>query len=400
MASRRFRSSSSTCVNSTFLVIIMRDPVKEFERHCRDRWKCGPRLAAPPASLSPVFEHLRGNAHQWIRTVRRDEHSKNHVEVYFDYVDNVELNAFADDVEGYGYVAVYKGTILLLYDMFSRMLAHPEVLKEIGDSGRESINVQHTEGMIEYIDEQQEVRKLENRPVETIIPIDPIRRAFVQLAVMMAFDFLMTHELTHIQKGHCKYLDSLGTHFILARKQGAKGTDPFIRQSLESDADSQGAGGSLFSWLERIKSPEQLSPPMRLILPTPEKVVSAFLFSVFGLFRLWNIDNEIIDPNSLRSFLYPPLLVRQTMVLMGIGKATAPYFTSTKTLELIHAANVESMKAVRCIGGDIDRDVALVNSLTLNDPRVFQHGKDLINKFNELKSELRGHWYMREDTNS
>jgi hypothetical protein len=79
-------------------------------------------------------------------------------EVHFDYIANGTLNAAACEVAGQAYFGVTWGTIIILGDLFCRMLSHPEVLKAIGNAAGESLDPVFQDGVVLDADALQKKR--------------------------------------------------------------------------------------------------------------------------------------------------------------------------------------------------------------------------------------------------
>src|SRR5271170_1721847 len=91
----------------------------------------GPRfdtsLLPPEQGLRTMLERHKRVAEVWLRDVRT-HHVPTMGPVHFDYIENLEINAFAFESDNHDFVAVYVGTIVRIYMFFASLLAYPRLL--------------------------------------------------------------------------------------------------------------------------------------------------------------------------------------------------------------------------------------------------------------------------------
>jgi hypothetical protein len=207
--------------------------VREFMRHTAKNFfeALGLRVLPEVADRSNPATAAR----EWIAFWRRLSVDTNMVarpiEVESEVIDSPEYNAFAATYEGKGYIALYRGALEKPVLLLSSLLANPKCFPDLGEPTLES-----------------------SEPKDELKPITiscPRRRHFHRLAVTFAWEFLFTHELSHILLGHCDWLASkakpaLFPEFRVATLGYLAAFDvdivgPMSRQALELEADSDAA---------------------------------------------------------------------------------------------------------------------------------------------------------------
>lgn len=150
------------------------------------------------------------------------------------FVDNPEINAYAFTRQGRYFIGFFVGTMYLLNTMFSRMLSDRRILPTVGNIQLEAENPQSLQGL--PLD-AKEACASGFYPSE---PQCPVRSWWKGRLTLIAFFFLVKHEITHIADGHVDYWSKRhGTPFLgeLGRT-GPSESDVLTRQSLEVMADT------------------------------------------------------------------------------------------------------------------------------------------------------------------
>lgn len=157
--------------------------------------------------------------------------------IIYDFVENSNFNAFALNAGPRYIIGVNWSVFVLLSDIFSRMLANPNILKNIGDVSKEKLMPQISDY---YTNAFDLFDSFENSKYIVAQPIDNIRKKYADLLTLLAMDFIFEHELSHILFGHVDYInDKYGikifSEFSNNDVQIKNNTD---FQTLEMDADS------------------------------------------------------------------------------------------------------------------------------------------------------------------
>lgn len=387
----------------------MTTPVQIFEKACGSRWLRPPKNRPFGPRFSPIpeedqerilLEMYRGMAAKAVNQMR--PHFPRLIEIYFDYIDNGELNAVADvisdpDTGKVGYIGMFRGTPLLLRDFFQRMLSHPDVLPSLGNAKGESLNIEHTEGVVLDIKRLRKKRSDAGRSIETVVPNDMIRLLFAHYVTMVALDFLIFHEFAHIVNGHCDYIESLRAKnpkcqsFILEANQQSASPFPLMaRQMLERNADIFAANKSFASVAGFGKSDQKEHPFVRFC-STPKDASFAWAFAVFSIFMFWGIE---IDPSDLERRLYPPTAIRaNTAANVAMESVIEKLYPEQlkECGEACASAYMEVSNAFRCIGGFPPPDEDIRNGMM--DQRTLIHLKKLFDVEDALFPKVFGYGY-------
>jgi len=210
----------------------------------------------------------------------------------FLYLSRSTLNARALRCDGHDFIGINWGTIVLLQDLFFRMMATPHVFSEIGDP-----------------DAELDFSTLPALPLDAALlptaggapfefPVTPQHPARAMYAIFLAqvtFDFIFIHEHQHIVGGHLAFLEQ-GRQGMAAIEQEPGVADLMTSHVLELEADAAAANFSLNIACDRQgnkwRIPEVLAP----YLTTEKSRYRAWLFAVHTLFL-------IMEDASNRAFL-------------------------------------------------------------------------------------------------
>jgi hypothetical protein len=147
-------------------MIMSFDPINRFKEIISGR---GLRRYVPEASDPNLLqvqklERFRSHAVSVIER-HRNATTRKMPSIHFDFIDEATVNAIAcfDPESGVGFIGFNVGTIFLAYDLFYRMLSHPQIISQLGNSTVETIRDPfHSEGLVRNYDELHS-----NRPIGT-----------------------------------------------------------------------------------------------------------------------------------------------------------------------------------------------------------------------------------------
>lgn len=348
----------------------------------------GPRLVLSPEKSALMEPHKR-RARGWIETVRAAENVKGLGTIHFDFIDNLGLNAVAEIRHKTGIIGATAGALLLPWDLFKRLLSHPETFLGIGDPGRESIGPCHADPLAKNFSDLAVIRGNDNRSMHSPRPNDPIRKSFAEIAVRVAFDFLVTHEIAHICHGHVGYLyASCGLPYMLELNRHflPPTHDPMTRQAIEMDADSEGVGSSIGIVLQ-AKNPMFFGEENQSYLSNPEQALYLWTVAVVGLIYLWGFD---LDLDSLMKAHHPPNGTRLLMCLAtaqeNIRKRVPEIFD--KFDAITQAAVSDLFDGIRKIGAGMPLSDGVAFFMAINDQRCHDHISKILAQWKVIRPEL------------
>ena len=231
--------------------------------------------------------------------------------LYIDVIDNTSLNACATKVDNTYLIGINYGTILVLRDLFMRMLANPNVLINYGNPDEEILhNKVYNIQLTEYVDISNILGI-----GHSITPISQFRGELASNLTLSSTLFLAMHELAHVVNGHVDYVSTSHSINIIEENYAGKFANPLVSQTLEMDADCFGIVINVRRILSILKSdiPEFAKP----LYKSFKDSIHLFSFSVYSLWRLFGMgeyNDEILD-----TYNYPPPGLRQFMSLSTIS---------------------------------------------------------------------------------
>jgi uncharacterized protein YchJ len=190
-------------------------------------------------------------------------------------------------------IALSYGAIVILADLFFRMLSYRNVFIEIG----RPIDELHGEPTLD--DLVTDVKILidfdkfeEGEKFNWIVPRDKIRQNFAEYLFINAIDFLILHELYHILNGHLDFLKDGKAQMVLAEDYYQKITDKqflLVKKTLEMDADCCACCSLVrkcfmnsHSLLDMISQPEEFKGFNKNF----NTAMAYSTFAVYSLFRI------------------------------------------------------------------------------------------------------------------
>lgn len=218
--------------------------------------------------------------------------------VHFDFVSNPELQAYAFTDQGRYFIGFFSGTVYLLDLVFCRMMCDRRVLPRIGNVVLERKEPQSLAGMT------LDAERACNAGLSLLLPNCPARLEYKCRLLEWAFRFLVSHEIGHIAGGHVDYMDKeYGLPFLAELGwTGQSESETMLRQSLELEADAQGAGSLATNMPQRATNHAH---PLSL-----EDCVFGSVFAFCSLFRLLG-DATFSGREATQA--YPPVRVRQML---------------------------------------------------------------------------------------
>ena len=175
------------------------------------------------------------------------------------HVGESSFNAAAfmhpDPLRNEFFIAVNGGTSIVLEQLFNRFLSEPTLLTWIGDPTAESPGPRFPV----RDDAQAIVDEFVKAGVDPFdrFPKDPIRRKAAHFMSLLAMEYILQHELVHIQAGHVTFQPHL-TGKLLIRESYSKGIDveqAMQLQAMEAEADCIAACRTLHTAFEFCENP-------------------------------------------------------------------------------------------------------------------------------------------------
>jgi hypothetical protein len=278
----------------------MPDKAEIFARIARRYGGPAVRSSTLPADAIASYHALSLRADDLINTAR--ETFPKLPAIYFDFVIQPEVNAFATREDGLYFIGVNTGIAFLLRLLTGRMLSDSSLFPWVGDASVERADLPKIDFYVPHADQMWASEEL-------FTPRDPVRRLYIEHLADRALMFFVGHEITHILHGHVGYLqDKRGLRVYSELPELNYEQELALeRQALELDADRRSAQTSVDSIRATQRDSAYSGMPWQgdigdtAAMFREWAVVTALVYRMFG-------DQIVSDTNLSKS--YPPLLSR------------------------------------------------------------------------------------------
>jgi len=258
-----------------------------------------------------VIQNLIIGCNEFIRWIKQDRPEL--PDVYINIINSDKLNAAATKYKNEYLIGISGSTIILISDLFFRMTANPNVLKDFGNIDNESVLEKTFNAQITTI-------KLLDLTSDVIaIPNDKSRQILAFFLTNTVFKFLIAHEYGHIVDGHCDFFNNKINDFTINEfPNGKPKLDPLISQALELDADLFAVTKviiELEALLQNIEYVEDIYQPFYKNFETNLFLIT---YSMYTFHRMSGMTKY--DEVDLKTISHPPASIRHGIALAQIGK--------------------------------------------------------------------------------
>lgn len=125
--------------------------------------------------------------------------------VNFGIVDELSLNAVCHSIADIELIGLNAGLTILLPRYFYWLLSHPDVFPDIGDPLKEKRPSLFDDSFFKMSGKFSEISD-DSALWEVRLPLDPVRKHYAVYATLIAWNFLLAHEVAHINRCHPLYL--------------------------------------------------------------------------------------------------------------------------------------------------------------------------------------------------
>jgi hypothetical protein len=236
--------------------------------------------------------------------------------IYFDFINCFSLNASARNYKGEFFIGINIGTYGIIAELFNKSLANGELLKNIGNANIESKIKSELSFKFNETDLTHESQLI------PIIPIDPVRKAYADLYTGMAMEFLMLHELGHVIRGHCAYIENkykTSWNEFQVIDSGGTTEDLLNRQTMEMDADRFAVNTAINILETHLKNPGlfSINPLLTDVYNNSETHFLHWIFAIYTFFRICGFED--FDSHKMESVYHPPATVRVLIIMTIIS---------------------------------------------------------------------------------
>lgn len=172
--------------------------------------------------------------------------------IHVDLIDNLSFNAQAIvDKNGLEFIGINHGAVLILLDVFNRILARNDTFLTIGDPDVEE-NPERLPFLPNSYADIQEFYGTDDLESQ-VLPIDPARQDHAAILTEMALLYLVDHEIAHLRYGHVHYKKQEGGLSYIAEIEPSSksGFSPLTVKTLEWSADTWAAQQSIYRLLTK-----------------------------------------------------------------------------------------------------------------------------------------------------
>jgi hypothetical protein len=236
---------------------------------------------------------------------------------YVSIINSYEVNAIVRKEGDIYFIGLFYGTLLLLYEIFRRMLANPNVLVEAGESAKEQLSKKILNA--QYTNFEHFFNAV--MPAKGSMPIDPVRAELANYLASEAIMFLLLHEYGHIVNGHVDALNSLQPKKsfeeqlanILSTNSEVEISHIMFRQTCEYDADAW-ANNILLQFIKaRVSGAAIVSTLIQFVRESHEAAIYYYNFAIYVYWRLFGMEYE--NGRNLLHSTHPPSGIRQHFIM-------------------------------------------------------------------------------------
>lgn len=313
--------------------------------------------------------------------------------IQFGFINNPELNAVAIIAEDDEYfIGINAGTVIIIYDIFYRMLSYTNLLPQIGDPKQETLSEPSLRSFYLDADLMITCGDPDYKTLKLLYPKDDTRRHYANHLVSIAIDFLIAHEVTHVLNGHLCLIKS---KFSKSHYYETSNTDSreeiLLRQVLEMDADTVGAT-RVISNLLRHHSEQQVSEQFNQLYQDPNTLLQSYAFSILSILRIM-AESPNYDTVPINSLTHPFPRVRSHIILcnlIGYIRKDYPAIYTKLSTDLIIKIFLEVELAHKAITGIPVDKVKITKEITYGA----QQASDFLERWKEVRPSLLKFTYV------
>lgn len=229
--------------------------------------------------------------------------------VYLDFINSSELNAVATKVESKYYIGVNMGAVLLLHDLFNRMLTSPLNFPHIGNSINEKAKKLYNPELTDFSTLLVACDTSDLQGAK-----DSQRRDYAVHLTALSINFLLFHEYGHIVNGHIDLSGHLYKDFTITELSSNSSGNRFnslMSQTMEMDADQFAFTFSL--WFLDLYTQDAFKEfPVKPFYKDFVNCIADLLFAAYSMFRLFGHKSCTIE--QLLKCTHPPAGIRQRFI--------------------------------------------------------------------------------------
>ncbi|HDY87272.1 MAG TPA: hypothetical protein ENH82_04045 [bacterium] len=259
----------------------------------------------------------------------------------YDYIYNFSFNAHAFKYKAHYVIGINVGIWAILNDLFHRMLAHRDILPEIGNPEKES----SVNSIDDYYDNVIDL--IINTPLDKYklkFPKNLHRLLYAYHLSGRALDFVFEHELAHILFGHADYLsDCFGIHCVSEYQPSeVVNKNQFSLQTLEMHADTMALQSCCFRALNVVNNNSLVNPRFRVLYKNYYQALSDLAFAIYNTIRMFG-DGDYKN-TQLGKSTHPDPRVRQVILLSFLEQFMSQQQSFNIDYDKLHSLLIKTIK--------------------------------------------------------
>ena len=304
-------------------------------------------------------------------------------EVYVGLVHNPEFTAFAFQERKREFIAVFTGTIEIIYSLCYRVMSHSATRPGVGCPGKEfppekiPFIPTNAEEWIERGRSNGDLRQ------PTPKPQDQVRQHYAHLLARVVLDYILLHEFGHLCAGHLSLDHEVSARGLVTQcsETGAYKLSPLTDQTLELNADSFAAGACLRTAIDRHLNPDEAVIPIwKPFYQDLRGAIETHCFAIYLFFRIFEIAQEPLA--DLENGTHPPARVR-----MACATAIMKSHLSDAGYDSLAECFISGL--MQSVMQEVDITVDLLTILASKRYQATAHEQ---NRHNSQILSLQNHW--------
>lgn len=228
--------------------------------------------------------------------------------IYFAFVKNPRINAWAWRSEGRYLIGFNSGAYYMLELIFSRMLADPRLFGFIPNPTLEQT------GIPPLVYDRIDAEKTYQSGMRPIIPRSVERIAYMGELMHWAFHFLLCHELAHITLGHVDYFLANETAVLSELSWNLPTNEADLeRQAIEAEADQRAVMSAIPSLQLSYEARQAMKPSTGNLRTSVTEMLFDWSFAINAFFRLFG--DSGVEGEEVSKSNYPPIPLRRFMAV-------------------------------------------------------------------------------------
>jgi hypothetical protein len=345
-------------------------------------------LVIPP--YNRLYSHHRSQFESHVKSIEGIRPADSRLKIAVEFDDSTQFNAFAIPCDDQYFVGVPFGTVLILNDLFLRIMASHDALLNIGEP-----TAQPKPPLLDRIPvDARSLPITSDNPLGLVVgPIDPVREAYASYLIQIAFEFLFAHEYQHIEGGHLSWLLNSGRSMLCEFWADELTTGEALNQQvLEIDADAAAVRWSLKITMDQSNDHWRIPPAISDLMAVPDNRLIAWLFAVGALFRL--MDEMGRSTGHFTRTSHPPALMRLYFCFPAVSYIVGNLPLTHEVSELIPLAITEVDVAFRSIARATPDGSGITDGLSPEYPahvnRLVKHWPRIRRKVSPIAAKWGG----------